>query len=132
MTVDSQFGIYDLAIVESSNTSIDAQYIDYTNFILWFTDNMPSDISEFTILVSINDITNTLPFINSGYGTSNDNVSNKFFATFSNDALIQHSNVVDESNITVQVRKGTIVMGNWSGLIKINAAIDLAEGDLVM
>ena len=128
MTVDSQFGIYDLEIVGNSNTSIDTQDIDYTKFTLWFTDNMPSDISEFTILVSINDNTNTLPFSNSGNATSNDSgSSSKFFATFSNGSLNEHTNVVDESNITVQVRRGTIVMGNWSGLIKINAAIDLAE-----
>ena len=124
MTVDSQFGIYDLEIVGNSNTSIGTEQIDYTNFILWFTDNMPSDIGDFTILVSINGNTNTLPFSNSGYGYSNDNVSNKFFATFSSGSPNVHNSVINESNITVQVKKGTSVMGNWTGLIRKNGGYE--------
>jgi len=121
MSVDSQFEIYDLEIVGNSNTSFVGEQIDYTKFTLWFTDNMPSDIGDFTILVSINDNTNTLPFSNSGNATSNDaGSSSRFFATFSSGTPNVHNSVIDNSNITVQVKKGTSVMGNWTGLIRKN------------
>ena len=121
MSVDSQFGIYDLEIVGNNNTSIDTEEIDYTSFVLWFTDSMPSDISDFKIIVSINNTPYTLPFKNSGYGSSNDFIASaRYYATFSNNLTNTHDKVSDGSSITVQVLKSNTVMGNWSGVIKIN------------
>ena len=120
--VDSQFEIYDLEIVGlNPSTDASSNILNYSKFKLWFTDNMPLDISDFMLLISINNtLARVLIHDDSGYTTSHDGGSNpKFYATFKIVGEPYNDTVQHNSSITVEVKKDLIFMGKWSGEIKI-------------